>query len=647
MAKLHNPTVGLLLTVLLLLQDAYGDPAVFSTKGGAATLPCANVQYGHQDCSSTTWIYSRNSSTAAVEKVTLGKIRPENPHRAERLSLLPNCSLHITDVTTEDAGLYTCQQYPNGQKYGEDARVHLSVLHTASRLAGNGLDVIIFCLLNIFDGCNSLGQDMHLNLQWLNEKGVVQENSDNVMIGRVTQCDINLTLKHPVLIQRTWRCQLTAGGHVQASVSHTIGETTRPTPKRTTTTTITTTSTTTTTTTTLVFTSQEAAIRLSIFSMVLIVPGLIGTVHLVRRRKQTCRDACGNPTVFSTKGGAATLPCANVQYGHRNCSSTTWIYSRNRSTAAVEEVTLGKIRPDNTHRAERLSLLPNCSLHITDVTTEDAGLYTCQQYPNGQKYGEDAQVPLFVLHTASRLAGNGLDVIIFCLLNIFDDCNSLGQDMHLNLHWLNEKGVVQGNSDNVMIGRVTQCDINLTLKHPVLTQRTWRCQLTAGGHVQASVSHTIGETTRSTQKRTTTTVTTTSTTTKATTTTTTAVAAAAPTTATSQQTSFPFILISAVVAGLAVCLIIIFLVVRRNRTREKSSGGGETPQQNTLQGVADANRSSTVQPSVVSVESGDEKEPGDVTYAALAHHPRTQALPPATQHEDSVTYATVHIMHKD
>ncbi|XP_041950483.1 uncharacterized protein LOC121711187 [Alosa sapidissima] len=392
------------------------------------------------------------------------------------------------------------------------------------------------------------------------------------------------------------------------------------------------------------------------------IVGLLLTVLLL------LQDAYGNPAVFSTKGGAATLPCANVQY-HRDCSSTTWIYSRNSSTAAVEEVTLGKIRPENTQRAERLSLLPNCSLHITDVTTEDAGLYTCQQYPNGQKYGEDAQVHLSVLHTASRLAEKGLDVIIFCLLNIFDGCNSLGQDRHLNLQWLNAKGVVQ-NSDNVMIGRVTQCDINLTLKHPVLPQRTWRCQLTAGGHVQASVSHTIGETTRSTPKRTTTTtVTTTSTTTKATITTI-AVAAAATTTATSQQTSFPFIFISAVVAGLAVCLIIIPLMVRWNRTREKSSGGGKTPQQNT--GVADANRSSTVQPSVVSVESGDEtqcadtvlyssvnksanpaaklgdpKEPGDVTYAALAHHPRTQALPPATQHEDSVTYATVHIMHKD
>ena len=94
-------------------------------------------------------------------------------------------------------------------------------------------------------------------------------------------------------------------------------------------------------------------------------------------------------------GGNATLPCRNVVYP--NCSSTTWLYTSPK--AAVEVVNHGKINPDvATHRAKRLSLVSDCSLHITDVTTEDAGLYTCLQYltVGGSKPREDAQVDLSV-----------------------------------------------------------------------------------------------------------------------------------------------------------------------------------------------------------------------------------------------------------
>ncbi|XP_076128714.1 uncharacterized protein LOC143109798 isoform X2 [Alosa pseudoharengus] len=130
MAKLHKPTVGLLLTVLLLLQGSRGDSItpVFSSAGGAATLPCKNVISTYPDCSSTTWLYNRNTE-ATVTVVQLGKISPDYTPRAERLRLLSNCSLHITDVTTEDAGLYTCRQYQSGgSQYGSDAPVYLSVL---------------------------------------------------------------------------------------------------------------------------------------------------------------------------------------------------------------------------------------------------------------------------------------------------------------------------------------------------------------------------------------------------------------------------------------------------------------------------------------------------------------------------------------
>ena len=102
----------------------------------------------------------------------------------------------------------------------------------------------------------------------------------------------------------------------------------------------------------------------------------------------------GGTDVFSSVGGNATLHCSNVVYP--NCSSTVWDELESR-----EELILhGKMNPDvDTHRAKRLSLLSDCSLHITDVTPEDAGLYLCEQYLRvGEPlHGEIARVYLHVL----------------------------------------------------------------------------------------------------------------------------------------------------------------------------------------------------------------------------------------------------------
>ena len=106
-------------------------PAVFSSVAGNATLPCRNVL--HPDCSSTTWLSSSSGTTVGL--FTLGKIDPaEATHRAKRLSLVSDCSLHITDVTTEDAGRYTSQQFlrEGGPRHGKDAHVYLSFLQGRS-----------------------------------------------------------------------------------------------------------------------------------------------------------------------------------------------------------------------------------------------------------------------------------------------------------------------------------------------------------------------------------------------------------------------------------------------------------------------------------------------------------------------------------
>ncbi|KAL2082051.1 hypothetical protein ACEWY4_021869 [Coilia grayii] len=122
-------SIPCVLTVLLIClslehMGVHGDPpTVFSSVGGSATLPCSNVVY--PNCSSTTWL------RGIYELFAHGKMKPNvPPHTAKRLSLLPNCSLHIADYSTEDAGTYICRQYPRegGGKHGDDAPVNLAVL---------------------------------------------------------------------------------------------------------------------------------------------------------------------------------------------------------------------------------------------------------------------------------------------------------------------------------------------------------------------------------------------------------------------------------------------------------------------------------------------------------------------------------------
>ncbi|XP_076128594.1 uncharacterized protein LOC143109680 [Alosa pseudoharengus] len=290
MAKLHNPTVGLLLTVLSL-QGTRGDLlSVFSNAGGAATLPCNNVQLHYPNCSSTTWIFSRNGNVS-TEEVAHGNIRPDNSHRSERLSVLSNCSLCIADVTTEDAGFYTCRQYAKGNKSKDDMFIYHSVLHITSRGTDRdvGSKVTLHCLLHTHYDCETVVYNRTVHLSWVDEEGVELQNTTHLQISRESPCSTTLTVQlrdpNSVHTQWTWTCLLTAGGQVQTSVDYTIIARVKPLRAQ-----VVTRGPGAATTPECVF-SVEIPIRLSIFFMVLIVPGLIGTVHLMRRRKQTSREA--------------------------------------------------------------------------------------------------------------------------------------------------------------------------------------------------------------------------------------------------------------------------------------------------------------------------------------------------------------------
>ncbi|KAM9502167.1 uncharacterized protein ACWYII_000022 isoform 2-T2 [Salvelinus alpinus] len=127
--------LGLLGSLLYLLTGVSGETlSMFSREGDDVSLPCNNVVY--LNCSSTTWIYNRNVSTGTIGEVAFGKIKVEKTERADRLSLGSDCSLNVSDVRAEDAGLYTCRQFltETGPQQGEDAHVLLSVLTSSENV---------------------------------------------------------------------------------------------------------------------------------------------------------------------------------------------------------------------------------------------------------------------------------------------------------------------------------------------------------------------------------------------------------------------------------------------------------------------------------------------------------------------------------
>ncbi|KAL1279417.1 hypothetical protein QQF64_026090, partial [Cirrhinus molitorella] len=105
------------------------DDHVFISSGENVRLPCNNALH---DCKSTAWIYNRFSHSSVVELIALG-IKKKDTESHERLSLGSDCSLNIKNITKEDYGYYSCRQYVNGHKQGDDARVYLHVLHAQDK----------------------------------------------------------------------------------------------------------------------------------------------------------------------------------------------------------------------------------------------------------------------------------------------------------------------------------------------------------------------------------------------------------------------------------------------------------------------------------------------------------------------------------
>ncbi|XDV11604.1 hypothetical protein PO909_000496 [Leuciscus waleckii] len=220
-----------------LLTGISGVDHVFISSGGNVRLSCNNTL---SDCKSkTTWIYSSFRHSGTVALIELG-IKNKETERHERLSLESDCSLNIKNVTEEDYGLYTCQQYVNGQKQGSDARVYLHVLHvsvspTSSSSSSSsqteispGHSVTLSCQLYSYTGfsCDDRVRSEGVELLWVNQAGVdLKTDSRYQILSSSDQYRCIITLTTTLLNEdnnREWRCRLTHRNQLQTSVRYTV-----------------------------------------------------------------------------------------------------------------------------------------------------------------------------------------------------------------------------------------------------------------------------------------------------------------------------------------------------------------------------------------------------------------------------------------
>ncbi|XP_078030115.1 uncharacterized protein LOC144466546 isoform X5 [Epinephelus lanceolatus] len=119
---------------------------------------------------------------------------------------------------------------------------------------------------------------------------------------------------------------------------------------------------------------------------------------------------------FTVRGGDdITLSCENVTDGQDNCDSTTWVFSKSRSTTTVALARGGQIV--EKAKLDRLSVTEKCFLGIKKVTDEDVGCYTCRKLTSEQR---TSAVILSVVTMTEQKDTD--EVILTCSVRTYERC---------------------------------------------------------------------------------------------------------------------------------------------------------------------------------------------------------------------------------
>ncbi|XP_065105252.2 uncharacterized protein [Paramisgurnus dabryanus] len=218
MAKYHIYLLELM--ILGFLTDISGatDAHVIVSDGENVNLSCNKTL---SDCTSTSWIYYKRQSYAVI---LFDKNLKMIDH--ERLSLGPNCSLNIYNVTKEDAGRYICRQKEKSPFTDANVYLHFLQVSPLSEMEP-GSSVTLSCHVYSYDNyfCKSLFIIEGLQLMWINGAGVNLQSDSRYQISSSTE-HCNSSLNTTLLNEddnRELRCQIITGTEVKGLARYTVG----------------------------------------------------------------------------------------------------------------------------------------------------------------------------------------------------------------------------------------------------------------------------------------------------------------------------------------------------------------------------------------------------------------------------------------
>ncbi|XP_010867539.4 uncharacterized protein LOC105009809 isoform X2 [Esox lucius] len=219
MDGVHHTLIQLLI-LKLLSTGVFGELSstyMYNILGDDVNMPCKNLVYP-VNCNSVGWIHLKTGSRNAIQQVSEGKVRVDS-NRAERLTLKPNCSLTVHNVTSEDVGKYRCQTG------NIDSLTHLSLLTISSSTPESDLKpdypLTLRCTLHtpFGPGMCRYGELDKISLGWVDQTRADLQDVSRYHFTVHSTCDItlNVTLQRED-INRRWTCQLTDKGKVKTSI---------------------------------------------------------------------------------------------------------------------------------------------------------------------------------------------------------------------------------------------------------------------------------------------------------------------------------------------------------------------------------------------------------------------------------------------